>query len=209
MAIICPTVLAADSHAFRSQMERIEPFAKRLQIDLTDGTMTPGSTVSLEQVWWPPAAQADLHLMYERPLLQLKHLVDLKPHLVIVHAEAEGNFLNLAKVLHKYHIKVGVAVLPNTPLESIKPALDFIDHLLIFSGSLGSFGGQADLELLSRVKQSKKWKPKLEVGWDGGINDQNIRQLADGGVDVLNVGGFIQKAPQPLAAYAKLKVCLR
>lgn len=209
MPIICPTVLAEDSHAFRSQMERIEPFAKRLQIDLTDGSMTPGKTVALEHVWWPKTAQADLHLMYKHPVLQLKHLVDLKPHLVIVHAEAEGNFLNLAKVLHKYDVKVGVAVLPATDLETIKPALNFIDHLLIFSGSLGSFGGQADLDLLAKVRLAKKWKPQLEIGWDGGVNDGNIKALADGGVEVLNVGGFIQKAADPLAAYAKLKVCLR
>ena len=70
-------------------------------------------------------------------------------------------------------------------------------------------GGQANLALLDRVRQAKKWKPSVEVGWDGGVNDHNIRQLADGGVDVLNVGGFIQKAAEPLAAYAKLKLCLR
>ena len=31
----------------------------------------------------------------------------------------------------------------------------------------------------------------LEFGWDGGITDQNVAVLVNGGVDVLNVGGFI------------------
>ncbi len=33
---------------------------------------------------------------------------------------------------------------------------------------------------------------------------KNIKQLADGGVTVLNVGGYIQKAENPKEAYNKL-----
>ena len=47
-------------------------------------------------------------------------------------------------------------------------------------------------------------KPSLEIGWDGGINDQNAQVLARGGVDVLNTGGFIHHAAQPAAAYQAL-----
>jgi pentose-5-phosphate-3-epimerase len=44
----------------------------------------------------------------------------------------------------------------------------------------------------------------LEIGWDGGINDRNISQLVFGGVDVLNVGGYIQNANNPERAYNSL-----
>lgn len=209
MAIICPTVLAVDKAAFKDQMERIAPFAKRLQIDLTDGTMTSTSTVPLSEVSWPKSAQADLHLMYRSPILQLKDIIELKPHMVIVHAEAEGNFINFARVLHKFKIKVGVALLPRTKVATIKPALSHIDHVLIFSGNLGHFGGFADTSLLAKVQEARELKPGLEIGWDGGINDSNVTLLAAGGVDVLNVGGYIQKAARPTDAYAKLEVMIR
>lgn len=209
MAVICPTVLASDTADFKRQMQRIMPFARRIQIDLTDGVFAPTRTVELIHATWPPHVRVDLHLMYKTPVLYLKEIVELKPHLVIVHAEAKGNFINFAKVLHKFGIKVGVALLPETSVESIRPALEYIDHVLIFSGDLGHFGGTADTGLLAKVQKAKHLKPSLEVGWDGGINDQNVHLLAAGGVDVLNAGGFIQKASDPGAAYAKLKAQLR
>ncbi len=50
----------------------------------------------------------------------------------------------------------------------------------------------------------RKLKPELEIGWDGGVNDTNAAILVQSGVDVLNVGGFIQKSKDPQAAYNKL-----
>ena len=204
MATICPAVLAGDPHEFREQMERIAPFSRRVQIDLTDGLFALNKTVALDKIWWPHGVKADLHLMYKRPDLFIDKILELEPALVIIHAEAEGDFTPFAAKLHNAGIKVGVALLPDTGPELIESALEDIDHVLIFSGSLGHFGGQADLELLKKVKRLKTLKPELEIGWDGGINADNAKELAEGGVDVLNVGGFIQKADDPEAAYAKL-----
>ena len=205
MATICPAVLATEPHEFREQMERIAHFAQRVQIDLTDGLFAIAKTVSLEQAWWPHSIDADLHLMYKRPDLYLDKILSLEPSLVIIHAEAEGDFVPFANALREAGIKVGVALLPRTKTELIEPALDMIDHILIFSGDLGYFGGHADLTLLNKVKRLKELKPELEIGWDGGVNDENARDLSEGGVDVLNVGGFIQKADDPQAAYATLQ----
>jgi len=205
MPLICPTVLAKDSHDFREQMERIAHFAERIQIDLTDGLFAVSKTIPLEQVWWPHSIPADLHLMYKRPDLYVDQILKLGPSMVIIHAEAEGSFEPFAKKLQEADIKVGVALLEDTQPELIETSLKHIDHVLIFSGDLGHFGGQADIKLLDKVRKLKQMKPGLEIGWDGGINDENAKRLAGGGVDVLNVGGFIQNAEKPEVAYATLK----
>ena len=124
--------------------------------------------------------------------------------MIIVHAEADGNFIKIADKIHKAEIKVGVAILPKTSTHTIKPSLSVIDHVLIFSGDLGKFGGVADLDLLKKIVQLKEWKEDLEFGWDGGINESNAKQLAMGGVRVLNVGGYIQNSPTPKQNYDKL-----
>ena len=129
---------------------------------------------------------------------------DLRPQLIIVHAEAEGDFLQFAAVCHSHGMEVGVALLPETPVEAIRPALGLVDHVLIFSGHLGHFGGHADMSLLGKVQQLKQLKPQLEIGWDGGVNDRNARALALGGVDVLNAGGYLHGAMAPKTAYLKL-----
>ena len=125
-----------------------------------------------------------------------------------MHAEAEGNFVEFAEVLHGAGIMAGVALLPKTDVKTIIPALEHIDHVLIFSGSLGHFGGEADTSLLDKVEQLKKLKHSIEIGWDGGINDQNIKKLSDFGVDVLNVGGYIHHDKNAEQAYKILVAIL-
>lgn len=205
MAVICPTVTTDEPHVFREQIEKVALFASRVHIDLADGELAPNKLLDPEKVWWPEAVTADIHLMYKRPIEVLRQLTALKPNLIVLHAEAEGNFLEMAKSLKENNVKIGLALLPHTEVSAILPVLDHIDHVLIFSGDLGHFGGRADLSLLGKVTELKTLNPALEIGWDGGINDQNVKSLVRSGVDVLNTGGYIQRAASPQEAYATLK----
>lgn len=206
MAAICPCVTAEEPHAFREQMERIAPFAERIHIDFMDGTFAATKSPSLTQAWWPHSIKADLHLMYQKPAEHLDAAIKLEPHMVIVHAEADGDFVALAESLHNANIKVGVALLSKTGVETIKPVMELIDHVLIFAGDLGHFGGKPNIEVFAgKVRILKENYSDVEMGWDGGVSDKNAGQLVTLGVDVLNVGGFIQKSEDPAAAYATLK----
>jgi ribulose-phosphate 3-epimerase len=205
MAIICPTVLAGNSHSFRTQMERVAHFAHRIQIDLMDGEFAPQKSIALENVWWPIGVMADLHIMYQHPDQHLETIINLKPNLVIIHAEAQADFFTFQDSLKAADIKVGLAILADTPIAKIEPVLDRLDHVLIFSGELGKFGGRANLELLKKVSEIESKTSFVEIGWDGGVNQHNAKQLADNGVDVLNVGGFIQRSEHPADAYATLE----
>ena len=202
---ICPTILATSQHEYREQMIRIAPFANRIQIDLMDGQFAPTTSIPLDRIWWDEPIQADVHLMYRRPMEYLGQLIQLKPHMVIVHFEAEIPHEHFASELKRHGIKVGLSLLKDTSVTIAAEVLSLYDHLLIFSGDLGKFGGQADLGLLQKVVQTRAVKLNIEIGWDGGINADNARALADGGVNVLNVGGFIQKSSNPEDAYATLK----
>ncbi len=79
----------------------------------------------------------------------------------------------------------------------------------MFSGNLGYHGGQANLGLLDKVRDIRQHHPEVEIAWDGGINSDNAQQLMDAGVDLLNVGGFIQKSEDPEAAYATLESVIK
>jgi ribulose-phosphate 3-epimerase len=159
----------------------------------------------IKDIWWPDDVEADIHVMYKEPLRHIKELLELEPRLIIVHAEADGNFLEFAKVARENDIAVGVALRPHTPVTDIEAALAEIDHVLILSGYLGNLGGYANTHLLTKVLRLKQLRPTLEIGWEGGINDKNITTLAAGGVDVFNVGSFIQHAGNAHAAYEKLE----
>jgi ribulose-phosphate 3-epimerase len=205
MAIICPTITSESIQGFNKQLEEVASFAERIHFDLADGVFTPNKLLDLKDISWPAGMTADIHLMYQSIEPYIDQLIELRPNMVIVHAESSGQFNRIANMLKQANIKVGVALLPETPVDKIKPAISLIDHVLIFSGDLGHFGGIAKLDLLGKARQVKQLKPDIEVGWDGGINEQNVAKLVLGGVDVLNVGGGIHNQPNPRAAYDKLK----
>ena len=207
-ATICPTITTDDPAVYKQQIEQTLTYAHRIHIDLSDGVFTRNKLVEIEDAWWPGGVRADLHVMYQRPFEHVAALIALRPQLIIVHAEAEGDFMEFAAQAHHHGIEVGVALLPETPVTAIQPALDVIDHVLIFSGSLGHFGGHADMSLLGKAQQIKSLMPRIEIGWDGGVNDQNAKLLALGGIDVLNAGGYLHGARGSEAAYATLKAAI-
>jgi ribulose-phosphate 3-epimerase len=202
---ICPTITAYNLIEYKRQMNHISPFSHRVHIDLMDGDFTEYPSVKLDQIWWPHKLEADIHLMYKRPMDYLEQLIKIKPRLVIIHNEAEVHHMHFSAELHKADILSGLAILQDTPIEYAYQVMHSFDQVLIFSGRLGYHGGVADLGLLDKVNKVRSHHPDAEIGWDGGVNDQNARLLVDGGVNVLNVGGYIQKSLKPRQAYAKLK----
>lgn len=209
MAIICPTVTAFSEHEYKAQLLRLMPFANRIHIDLMDGHFAPTVSPSLDYVWWPPEAVVDIHLMYQEPMTVLERLIELRPRLVIIHNEAHVHHMHFASALHIAGIQTGLALLPETPVAYAEQVMHSFDHVLIFSGNLGHHGGTANLGLLDKVAEIRQHHPDVEIGWDGGVNENNVKQLAAAGVDVLNVGGYIQNSSHPKAAYATLNEKLK
>lgn len=205
MVSICPTVTTDDPDVFRVQVCQAADLSLRIHIDAADGELAPRALLPLADIWWPAGILADLHLMYARPLEHLDAILALQPRLVIAHAEASGDFKVFSNQLRSHGIQAGVALLPQTPVSVLSRALEYLDHVLIFSGNLGYQGGsQADPALLQKVHDLRGMKPQLEFGWDGGVNDANAAQLVAGGIEVLNVGGYLQTDDRH-AAYAKLE----
>lgn len=205
MAQIVPTITVENAHVYREQVERVEGFARRIHIDLMDGVFTPNKSVAPEAAWWPEGMKADVHVMFQEPANAIEVLLKLSPKLIIIPAESEFDFAQLQKFRTESKAQFGVALLPETSIASVQGVLQQVDHLLIFSGNLGYQGGSvADLTLLEKVQQAKSINPNIEIGWDGGVNAENVRQLADAGVDIINSGGYIHRAPDPALAYHNL-----
>src|SRR4051794_19765215 len=99
MPVICPSILASTPEQYHAQIEKVASFAERIQIDLTDGQFAKSRTISPKDAWWPVGMQADFHLMYQRPHDAVDIILEHKPNLVIIHAEADGHFLSVAEKL--------------------------------------------------------------------------------------------------------------
>lgn len=205
MATIVPTILTNDPNQYQQLIQYYPTFAKRIQIDITDGTFVATNTLQAENLpALPEGVIWDLHMMVAHPSEHLDHIIRLKPSLVIFHAEAGENLMNDFAILKKAGIKTGVALLQRTYPGDVRPYIEAADHVLIFAGRLGKQGGTADLLQTEKVKIIKSISPKAEIGWDGGVNLENVRAIAHSEIDIINVGSFIAMNPDPAAAYKQL-----
>ena len=201
---IVPAILTDNKQDFRAQVEKINTFTRRVQIDVTDGVFAPTQTLDITNIWWPRNWQTDLHLMAANPSEHLDTVLKLSPSLCILHAEASEDLIPSFNALKEAGIKTGVALLPGTFPGNIKPYIDMVDHVLIFAGQLGMQGNPADLMQMEKIPLVRNMKPEVEIGWDGGANMTNVRALAHADLDVINVGAAISQAENPAAAFQEL-----
>lgn len=204
MSLIVPTIMAETVDQLRESTEKIQPFARRVHIDISDGEFAPTFLLSEAQLSWPQGWEVDVHAMVARPSEHLGRLIQLKPSMVILHAESQEDIVPHLAALKQAGIKAGVALLKTTVPATVQPAIEAADHVMIFSGELGKFGGTASMMQLEKVRLVKKLKPAVEIGWDGGVTIENAYTLTQGGVDVLNVGGEIAKSANPGDTYNQL-----
>ena len=201
---IVPSILTDNKQDYRAQVEKINVFTRRVQIDVTDGVFAPTQTLDVTNIWWPKHWAADLHLMATKPSEHLDTILKLNPSLCILHAEASEDLLPSFQTLKEAGIKVGVALLPSTFPGNVQHYIEAADHVLIFAGQLGVQGSPADLMQMEKIALVRNIKPEVEIGWDGGANMTNVRALAHAELDVINVGSAISKAADPAAAFNEL-----
>lgn len=204
MTVIAPAILADSADSYKYQVERLNGLTDRMHIDLTDGEFAPSFTVSAGQVWWPQEWQVDIHAMVARPSEHLDSLVSLKPKMIIFHAEVQEDIVSIMKQLKGFGIQAGLALLKTTVPLSVKEAVEEADHIMIFSGDLGKYGGKASMMQLEKVRLIRAINPEAEIGWDGGADIDNAYTLTHGGIDVINVGGALASAVDVREVYSKL-----
>ena len=203
-AIVVPAILTEDVEELKASMAKYAAFAKRIQIDISDGTMTESRTVDESAVPVPVGTTIDMHMMVADPEAHIDKVIAVKPHLVIFHAEVEGDLLPVFEKLKQSGIKVGVAFLKQTYPGNYKAYVDAADHALIFAGTLGEQGSTADLMQVEKARLIRTMRKDIEIGWDGGATLANIRTIFQGGVPVINVGGELANAIDPKDEYDKL-----
>lgn len=204
-AIVVPCVTVSTPEDYKASLERVHTFAQRVHVDISDGIFAPIKLIDPEHIWWPQEWQVDIHVMSEQPSMYVPQLLAIRPHMITLHAEAKEDLLPMIQQIKQAGIKAGVSLMRPTVPSDISALIEAADHVMIFSGTLGKYGGNASLMQLEKIRLIKNINNGAEIGWDGGISVENAFSLAQGGVEVFNVGGAIQKANDPQAAYEALE----
>lgn len=204
MAQIAPAITVETPEEYKAAVERLHPFAERVHIDIADGEFAPRFLLPIGQLYWPSTWTVDIHAMVARPSEYMAQILQLKPNTVIFHAEVQEDLLPLFQQLKQAGIQAGLALLKPTVPKTVTPLIDAADHIMIFSGELGQYGGTASLMQLEKIRLIRNIHPSVEIGWDGGASVDNVFSLSQGGADVVNVGGAISRADNPEVIYRQM-----
>lgn len=205
LSLVTPTITTDDPHVYRDQMNYIKKFSEGVHLDFSDGVFAPSELLPIEDAWRDDSLITHVHIMHQNPLEVIDDIINLEADLVILHIESDSVKKALT-ALQENGTRTGIALLPESSVNDIVD-LDIeglFDHVLVFGGNLGYQGGAADLGQLAKVKEIMNVFPDVEMAWDGGVNADNIRQIANSGVDIINVGGYIKNANDSQKAYEHL-----
>ena len=171
-----------------------------LHLDIMDGSLTENKTFdynTVKKINSKTTLFLDCHLMIDEPSEIVKNYVESGANIISVHYEAfkdKSKLIDTLVYLKSNNVIVGLAIYPNTKIETIELYKNYFDLLLIMSVEIGKYG-QKFLDLtIDKIKLAKELLPNKLIEVDGGVNLENIEELKKLGVDIVVVGGSFFKS---------------
>ncbi len=214
MKIIAPSILSADGGRLSEEIAAVEKAgADWIHIDVMDGNFVPNITMGpaiISALRKTTKLPFDVHLMIENPDRYIESFSHAGADIITVHAEATNHLYRTIDLIKSFGQRAGVSLNPATPLAQVEDVIRHIDLLLIMTVNPG-FGGQKFIaSSLSKIARANKMleglprKPLLEV--DGGVNLQNIGDIAEAGADVIVAGAAIFGSDDYIKTIAAMKL---
>jgi ribulose-phosphate 3-epimerase len=204
---ICPSILSADFTQLGAQVRAVEEAgARRLQIDVMDGSFVPNITMGagiVEAVRGVTGILVEAHLMIVRPELHIPIFAKAGADLIIVHQEAAVHLHRTVQQIKNLGKQAGVALNPATPLVMVEEILEYVDLVLIMTVNPG-FGGQDFIaSMLPKIRRLRGMLDErnlsCEIEVDGGIHVATAPLVVEAGARVLVAGSAVYSKQHSVA----------
>lgn len=212
--LIAPSILSADFARLGEDVEKVlADGADVVHFDVMDNHYVPNLTIG------PMVCTAlrnhgitapiDVHLMVKPVDRMIEMFADAGASIITFHPEASEHIDRSLQLIKSKGCKAGLVFNPATPLHTLEHVMDKLDVILLMSVNPG-FGGQSfiprTLEKLRRVRKridASGYDIRLEV--DGGVNVDNIREIAEAGADMFVAGSAIFNQPDYRAVIEQMR----
>lgn len=222
--LIVPAIVPQSLDDLHSAVSLVKDVARYVQVDVVDGHYAHGKTwpyrdsgtfahIVEEEKGLPfwETLDFEFDLMINNPEETVMQYVQAGASRIIVHASAPGAVKALTMLVDlreeggAFSIQAGVALGAHAQLdelEQFEAQFDFVQVMGV--AKEGHQGEPFDQKALYLVERLHARYPQLPLQVDGGVNEQNIRELVTAGATRLAVGSAIVTAEDPAAAYKQL-----
>ena len=200
---IAPSILSANFAKLGQEIvDVISSGTDFVHFDVMDNHYVPNLTIGplvCQAIRPLTKATIDVHLMVKPVDRIIPDFAKAGADIITFHPEGSDHIDRSLSLVRDNGCKSGLVFNPATPLEYLDHVMDKIDMVLLMSVNPG-FGGQKFIpETLNKLSQARKkidtymeksgrriW---LEV--DGGVNPNNIEEIAKAGADTFVAGSAI------------------
>jgi ribulose-phosphate 3-epimerase len=199
MSDIAISILNCDFNNIKFELNRInDSNIKYVHIDIMDGYFVEKNTENLfdmKTICKYTNKKIDVHLMVKKPKIFITNFLKYNPDIISFHIESEENISENISLIKSHGIKCGIAINPETDIQTLNNYVENIDVILIMSVVPGK-GGQKFISLtFKKIKLIKekllKINPKIKLEIDGGVNNLNSKSLNKSGADILVSGSYL------------------
>ena len=153
----------------------------------------------------------DCHLMVMRPDTRLEGFARAGADMITVHVEeCRSLTVQTLRIIKNYGMKASAVINPNTPVDELYDCAEDADMLLLMSVHPG-WGGQKFLPgTLEKIEKLRNFlirnsRPDLDIEVDGGITEDNVKDVISAGANVIVAGSAVFRSPDMKATIKRLR----